>query len=666
MERPIVLSPPPLDPQQYSQQAAQYLQPNYRQRKQNATTPLTPSQSQSSDPQQAPGAPYGFAASQFNQPQAQFPFPVGHTERQQSVGYNLQQEFETLTADLDLDLMHRQSVDGGEGPGLVAPTPSGLAAPTPSGLAAPTPTTSTAPGTSGNSSGSNGDKPIAPSLLAPSASKYGGFATDLLGSASNGSRSLLKDHTISPMAAGGEQSGLAQLLGKKSFLPPLSAVPSRPLSVNDFSNFFRGQEQADKKPQGSFYLDMIVFCNWIENLSPQDNITMIEYLCSNLPLDILLAFKSKLDGHLTHHAQPKLVQPSQPSQPLYDMVSPYAAYAQPDLYQDMDALNLNKSLPQLHHPKPKLNVYKNNITNSPYLFMDPKTQRPKSAEPSNRYVQGQGGQASQQGTHQANSNLSNQTGGQTSTSSLQGSGQASLERARSPTSHLFEKTNFLQLAAANNSPSIQQYYGNGLGQGSSGQQAQGSATPQQGESMDLTAHTALKLGALATINSRVALDSNRKHPHAGPSAGRLAATYEESINRAGNSSSVPLPRNTAMSTKSPPTAQQLKYKKASGSPEAPKHDALTSMQSSNLSSTSLSSASNSSMPADVSNIDLLNNIPAWLKLLRLHKYTECLKDIPWRELVELDNDELEARGVIALGARRKLLKAFQVVKKSVE
>ena len=43
---------------------------------------------------------------------------------------------------------------------------------------------------------------------------------------------------------------------------------------------------------------MIVFSNWIENLNPQDNLTMIDYLCSNLPLDILLTFKSKLDLHL--------------------------------------------------------------------------------------------------------------------------------------------------------------------------------------------------------------------------------------------------------------------------------------------------------------------------------------------------------------------------------
>lgn len=78
-----------------------------------------------------------------------------------------------------------------------------------------------------------------------------------------------------------------------------------------------------------------------------------------------------------------------------------------------------------------------------------------------------------------------------------------------------------------------------------------------------------------------------------------------------------------------------------------------------------SSSSSSSMPIEVSSLELLNNIPAWLKLLRLHKYTECLKDVPWKELIELDNDQLESKGVAALGARRKLLKAFDVVKNNL-
>ena len=53
---------------------------------------------------------------------------------------------------------------------------------------------------------------------------------------------------------------------------------------------------------------------------------------------------------------------------------------------------------------------------------------------------------------------------------------------------------------------------------------------------------------------------------------------------------------------------------------------------------------------------LLHDIPSWLRSLRLHKYTDNLKDMKWDELVQLDEKGLEARGVNALGARNKMLK----------
>lgn len=63
---------------------------------------------------------------------------------------------------------------------------------------------------------------------------------------------------------------------------------------------------------------------------------------------------------------------------------------------------------------------------------------------------------------------------------------------------------------------------------------------------------------------------------------------------------------------------------------------------------------------------LLEDISAWLKVLRLHKYTPVLSDLHWKELVALDEEQLEARGVSALGARRKMLKAFEQVKAAME
>ncbi|KAI9825412.1 MAG: Flap-structured DNA-binding and RNA-binding protein [Thelocarpon impressellum] len=69
-------------------------------------------------------------------------------------------------------------------------------------------------------------------------------------------------------------------------------------------------------------------------------------------------------------------------------------------------------------------------------------------------------------------------------------------------------------------------------------------------------------------------------------------------------------------------------------------------------------------PEDPTDPSLLQDIPSWLRSLRLHKYTDNLKDLKWTELVELDDDGLDKRGVNALGARRKMLKVFEQVKEA--
>ncbi len=65
-------------------------------------------------------------------------------------------------------------------------------------------------------------------------------------------------------------------------------------------------------------------------------------------------------------------------------------------------------------------------------------------------------------------------------------------------------------------------------------------------------------------------------------------------------------------------------------------------------------------PEDPTDPSLLQDIPTWLKSLRLHKYTDNLKDYKWTDLVELDDKGLEDRGVNALGARRKMLKVCRI------
>ncbi|KAI4114058.1 MAG: hypothetical protein LQ338_008064 [Usnochroma carphineum] len=69
-------------------------------------------------------------------------------------------------------------------------------------------------------------------------------------------------------------------------------------------------------------------------------------------------------------------------------------------------------------------------------------------------------------------------------------------------------------------------------------------------------------------------------------------------------------------------------------------------------------------PEDPTDLSLLQDIPAWLRSLRLHKYTDNLKNLSWTELIELDDRGLDDRGVNALGARRKMLKVFEQVKEA--
>jgi hypothetical protein len=69
-------------------------------------------------------------------------------------------------------------------------------------------------------------------------------------------------------------------------------------------------------------------------------------------------------------------------------------------------------------------------------------------------------------------------------------------------------------------------------------------------------------------------------------------------------------------------------------------------------------------PEDPTDPSLLQDIPTWLRSLRLHKYTDQLKDLAWDELIELDDAQLVDRGVNALGARRKMLKVFEQVKEA--
>jgi len=59
---------------------------------------------------------------------------------------------------------------------------------------------------------------------------------------------------------------------------------------------------------------------------------------------------------------------------------------------------------------------------------------------------------------------------------------------------------------------------------------------------------------------------------------------------------------------------------------------------------------------------LLEDIPSWFRSLRLHKYTPNFQGMYWRDIVIMDEEALEAQGVAVVGARRKMLKTFELVR----
>ncbi|CDH48821.1 rna-binding protein involved in translationalpartial [Lichtheimia corymbifera JMRC:FSU:9682] len=69
---------------------------------------------------------------------------------------------------------------------------------------------------------------------------------------------------------------------------------------------------------------------------------------------------------------------------------------------------------------------------------------------------------------------------------------------------------------------------------------------------------------------------------------------------------------------------------------------------------------------DAVDMELLQDIPAWLRSLRLHKYNSIFEYMKWQDMIRLDDEQLSAKGVAALGARRKMLKVFEQVKQHCE
>lgn len=67
-------------------------------------------------------------------------------------------------------------------------------------------------------------------------------------------------------------------------------------------------------------------------------------------------------------------------------------------------------------------------------------------------------------------------------------------------------------------------------------------------------------------------------------------------------------------------------------------------------------------PDEELDMKLLGDISAWLRGLRLHKYTPNFEGCHWKEMVMMTDSDLENRGVAAVGARRKMLRTFETVR----
>ena len=226
--------------------------------------------------------------------------------------------------------------------------------------------------------------------------------------------------------------------------------------------------------------------------------------------------------------------------------------------------------------------------------------------------------------------------------------------------------------------------------------------------------TAMKLAAMSTVNNRVMLDDARKYRRARSNDGEgnsgqmpLSPGFPQGVVVLSESGQVLTPQLNPQQLAAVQAQQQAAFAQQRGRPEspgvgmhnnnfanagfnAPQNNGYlaafdpsgglnSSMGALNLSQLGIPTPGahegylsdhsdmargrsprgrrgTSKPPEDPLDPALLQDIPSWLRSLRLHKYTDNLKDLKWEELVELDHKGLEDRGVNALGARNKMLK----------
>ncbi|KAI9646239.1 Flap-structured DNA-binding and RNA-binding protein [Ciborinia camelliae] len=239
-------------------------------------------------------------------------------------------------------------------------------------------------------------------------------------------------------------------------------------------------------------------------------------------------------------------------------------------------------------------------------------------------------------------------------------------------------------------------------------------TANSNNQADMVANaTAMKMAALSTVNNRFALDDVRKYRRARSNDGGQVPPSPGIPNNMANASVIMINEHGQIMNREQVLAQQQhSFSGRQSRPSSPgmamqggfgqvnfaspqnngfltAYDGASPLLNNGMGSLSLNAfgmgqhegylsdhsemargrsprgrRGSSKPPEDPTDPSLLQDIPSWLRSLRLHKYTDQLKDMNWTELVELDDEALEKRGVNALGARRKMLKVFEQVKEA--
>jgi len=184
---------------------------------------------------------------------------------------------------------------------------------------------------------------------------------------------------------------------------------------------------------------------------------------------------------------------------------------------------------------------------------------------------------------------------------------------------------------------------------------------------DFAGQNALKLNQSLSTMARKPQHAQQPHAHHAHHAGKPGAESSATSAGAGSAGSASLPQSSgaAAANQRGRAHSAMRGIRSAGSSAPPSRQTSRNVSGHVSGSISPPSVVKSASPEDIASRNLLVDIPLWLKTLRLHKYTDNLKDLKWQDMINLDDQQLEKLGVSTLGARNKLLKSFAYVKENL-